>query len=759
MEPRAISPGGPGTLEPTDTYRIPSRRRAAVVGACVVLVVGTLGAFGSSTGAQSVPAPIEPVSVIADGSEPIATEHGNAAVSDTGAVVALDAATAPDGNDRRVWVRDRAAGTTMRVAEQRSSAPGISGNGCVVAYTAVSGELTDAVTSLLVADRCSAPDASTLPPGVVVDTIPSVGVPSAPAVSFDGSVIVWSTGAEIRRYVSDVESGSYVLTQAFDTQVLDLASNAVDEVVTGAALDISADGATVAFIAGPGTAYAPEPGNVYVWTLDVAPGAEPIELVSPTAAGAPSAASAASPSLSADGAVLVFESSGSDLAAVAEAPVSASFVVLVDRVQRTTSVLVDDAGSPAVSADGAHVAYVRGDAVRLLSGGVADEPASAVDRAIAGLENVQPQGPLSLSRFGRWVVFAAGDGAAVTDDIALQAGVMVWAADLRPSTDGSVVDSTTTTTTTQPTTPTTSPTPTTSTTTTSTTQPTTTTTTTTESAAGATTTTIPGNFVVPPLGAPVPLPTIPVVAPRPTRVPTTPRSTPRSTTRSTTPPGGSFEPPVAAPVVQPQTVTFAPAIVDAGRTTAVVTLTNPGTVSVQPATVRLDPPTATPFAVVVDACSGASLAPGASCSVDLSFAPVGIGSFSGLLSFDLTDGSTVSASLVGEGTAEPILTPVPAVAAAGQVVTVFGSGFPAGAVVELTRGAAPDGEQVTVDPDGSFAHVFVIMPRTSSGPLTMTVAGQVDLFADVTAEVLVSDRSSGSDAVVFRDSVSSPFGR
>jgi hypothetical protein len=41
----------------------------------------------------------------------------------------------------------------------------------------------------------------------------------------------------------------------------------------------------------------------------------------------------------------------------------------------------------------------------------------------------------------------------------------------------------------------------------------------------------------------------------------------------------------------------------------------------------------------------------------------------------------------------------------------------------------------------------------------MTVAGQVDLFADVTAEVLVSDRSSGSDAVVFRDSVSSPFGR
>jgi hypothetical protein len=182
-------------------------------------------------------------------------------------------------------------------------------------------------------------------------------------------------------------------------------------------------------------------------------------------------------------------------------------------------------------------------------------------------------------------------------------------------------------------------------------------------------------------------------------------------------------------------------------------------VSVQAAAVRLDPPTPAPFAVVADTCSGALLAPGASCTVELSFAPVGIGSFTGLISFDLTDGTTVSATLVGEGTAEPILTPVPAVAAVGQVVTVFGSGFPAGAVVELTRGAVPGGDQVTVDPDGTFAHVFVIMPRTPSGPLTMTVAGQVDLFADVSAEVLVSDRSSGSDAVAFRDSVSSPFGR
>ncbi len=706
-----------------------------------------------------MPAPIEPISVIADGSAPVATEHGNAAVSDTGAVVAFDAAAAPDGSDRRVWVRDRIANTTTPVAEQPSSTPGISGNGCVVAYTTVSGELSAPATSLLVTDRCSSPSQSTptegestLPPGTVVDGITSIGAPSAPAVSFDGSVIVWSTGSEIRRYVRNAATGSHVLTHAFDTQVLDTASIAVDGDVTGATLDVSADGATVAFIAGPGTAYAPQPGNVYVWTLGVAPGTDAIELMSPATAGSPSTGSATSPALSADGAVLVFESSASDLAAREGVPVDAPFVVLVDRNQRFTTVLADDARSPALSADGAHVAYVRGDAVRLLSSEGAAGLTGGVDRAIDGLEDVQPQGRLALSRFGRWVVFAAGDGASVSDDISLQGGVMVWAADLRPSTDGSVVDSTTTTTTT------TTPTTTTPTTTTTTTTPTTTTTqpttapTTTDGAGTATTTTTTGTFVVPPLG--VPLPTVPYVPPR---LPSSPRL-PTTTRPSIGTPGVSFDPSVALPFVQPPTVSFAPAIADVGRTTAVVTLTNPGSDSVGPAGVRLDPSTPAPFAVVVDACSGASLAPGASCSVELSFAPAGIGSFSGLVSFDLAGGTTVSATLVGEGTPEPVLTPVPAVAAAGQVVTVFGAGFPAGATVELIRTGAPDGDQITVDPDGSFAHVFVIMPRTPSGPLTMTVAGQVDLFADVTAEVLVSDRSSGSDAAL-RDSVSSPFGR
>ena len=97
-------------------------------------------------------------------------------------------------------------------------------------------------------------------------------------------------------------------------------------------------------------------------------------------------------------------------------------------------------------------------------------------------------------------------------------------------------------------------------------------------------------------------------------------------------------------------------------------------------------------------------------------------------------------------------------AAPGQVVTVFGAGFPAGAAVELSRSSFPDVDQVTVDPDGTLAHVFLVLPNTASGPMTLTVAGQLDSFGDVTGELLVSNRSGDSNTAAFRD-IGSPTRR
>ena len=91
---------------------------------------------------------IELVSVDAEGSSQELPADASQAVSDTGGVVAYEVST-PDG--RRVWIRDRVGDTSRPVAEIDSAAPGISGNGCVVAYSAQ----RELGIELTVVDRCA----------------------------------------------------------------------------------------------------------------------------------------------------------------------------------------------------------------------------------------------------------------------------------------------------------------------------------------------------------------------------------------------------------------------------------------------------------------------------------------------------------------------------------------------------------------------------------------------------------------------------
>jgi hypothetical protein len=575
-----------------------------------------------------------------------------------------------------------------------------------------------------------------LPSAVVLDTVVSGGAFAVPALSFDGSTVAWSTGAEIRRYVRPTAQAAYARTASFDT-----ALTASSSVVTAADVDVSDDGATVAFVAGPGsTPFAPAPANVHVWTAPGGASVPTIELVSPTAQGAPGTAASGSPSLSSDGSFLVFGSTSTDLAAVGAGPVVAPFVVSVDLTTRATKVLVGDAGRPVVSGDALHVAYERGAAVRMLSSTSGTSFSTSTDRPVVGLETAGPANRVALSRFGRWVVFDSSDGPSLTDSVELQAGVMVWAADLRAATDGSIADTTTTTTTTPVTTPTTPTTPT-----------TTTPATTGRDTTSTTTTTVPGTAGrASPVVTALP-PTSPVV-----RVPTFSGS---STSRRFTTGGFGGGSSVGSLIVQPQSVTFPPTIADAGRSTSVVSLTNAGGLTATIRSVRLGSTASTAFSIAADGCTGTALGAGATCAVEVAFAPVEVGPSTDTISFDISDGTSVTASLSGEGSAEPTLGPVPAVAAPGQVVTVFGGGFPSGAVVELARAGTSEVDEIRVDVDGTFAHVFVVLPRTPSGPMTLTVTGQPDRFDDVSAELLVSGRATGSGAAPFRDSVGNPFGR
>ena len=657
---------------------------------------------------------IELVSVDADGSSQELPADVSQAISDTGGVVAYEVTT-PDG--RRVWIRDRVGDTSRPVAEIDSAAPGISGNGCVVAYSAQQASRI----ALRVVDRCVNPAPALLPVGSVVGHVAGdLTLSSPPALSFDGSTIVWSTGTEIRRYARAAPDGVHELTDAFAP-----APDATPGIVTGADVDVSADGTAVVFVAGPGEVpYEPVPANVYLWS-SVTPDIDPVA-ISTTPSGDPGPADSTSPTISADGAFLVFESTSVDLAVVGEASPIVPFAVGVDLMAGTARILVDDATGPALSTDGNHVVYQRGDGVRVLS----SDGMTTTDEGIAELAETTPVGRLSISQHGRWLIFASATDLAAEplDPTATpEVTTSVWAVDRRSS-EVEVVDTTTTTTTvtTVPTTPPTTP---------PATPPTT-------DEGVATLPTVPGTTV----------PATPIIPRFPSTggsFPTFPATTVPRRSSSTT--SRTFEPvvPDVSPFASP--VAFAPTVVDAGRRTAPVTLTNASTSTVRVGSVTVEG--AGVFSLISDACSGIAIAPAASCSVEVQFTPIAVGFAAGSATFQLGDGTVVTASLSGEGVGAPTLDLVPAVAGAGQTVTVFGVGFPAGSTVELMQPGVGSAEPVIVDADGTFAHVVVVLPRTPTGPMALTINGQLDAFDEVSAELLVSTRGNSSTDAALRGGV------
>ena len=193
---------------------------------------------------------------------------------------------------------------------------------------------------------------------------------------------------------------------------------------------------------------------------------------------------------------------------------------------------------------------------------------------------------------------------------------------------------------------------------------------------------------------------------------------------------------------------FEPTIVNAGRRTQPVTLVNATPSVIAVGAVTVDP--AGPFTVVPDGCVGLSLAPAASCAVEVQFAPVDLGPAEAVLTFRLDDASIVTAALTGAGVPEPTLELVPAVAGAGQTVTVFGAGFPAASTVELMQPGVAASQPIVVDADGTFAHVVVVLPNTPTGPGLLAVTGRPDYFDDVDAELLVSSRGVSSSGAALR---------
>ena len=736
-----------------------------VLGAVFVAAIGAVGVFGPRPQVVAAEFDIEPISVAADGGEPIADSNVGPAVSANGGVVVFEASNEADRSDLHVEIRDRIADTTQAVAETPSAAPAISGDGCVVAYSVPSVAPSEGQISLVAVNRCPQEEdaeeteelvvealiAAPLEAGVVIDTIESLGPFAAPAISEDGSTIAWSVGSEIRRYMLTNES--YTLAQSFDSAIVPTA-----EVVTAAEVDISDDGTVIAFAAGPGLLpYTPSPANVYVWELPTEGLEIPtIELASMTAVGTDGSADSSAPALSGDGAILLFESIGQDLAATGGAETPPPFIVMLDR-GNGTRVLADTARRPAISTDGHHAVYDRAGVIQMTSWVSGSPYANVTEQTITTPYVPDPEpdvvvdsdavgeslsGPV-VSQFGRWVVFDSEHGEILSDDTRFETGTHVWAADLRPADDGSLPDLTTTTTTT--TTPPTSE----------------ETTTTVAGGINGPAATVPGVAVEPPIVTTLPpASTIPIsTPPPPNRVfPQFPSNS--RTTRTTSSGGGTtFTSPQTPPTFQPSAVEFSPTVIAAGRRTSNVSLSNTTSNSLTVREVRIEPAGDATFTVLAESCTGSPIAAGAGCSVEIQFAPTTVGAAASLLVAELADGSVVSAQVNGVGSAAPSLEVVPAVASIGQVVTVFGAGFPASATVDFSWDATPGSEQLPTDEFGTFVQVLVVLPHTPGGPIAINVAGQVDQFADVSNELLVSGGGSGSGDAALRGSVTSPYGR
>ena len=327
----------------------------------------------------------------------------------------FESATDPAGTDGRVWIRDRCAGTSTPTAERRSAAPGISGNGCVVAFS-VPGAGTAATERLARGGRplCGVERLQPSRP-------PSRSTPWCPAERSlrrrCRSTARRSCGRPARR--SDDTCGrltqaAYVRTASFDSALT--ASAGVGDGGRRRRVRRRGDrglrGRTRLDTLRPGTRATSTSG-----AHRVVHRSSTIELHVPDrSTGRPVRQRPGRRRSRRTGRSLVFGSTSTDLAAVGADPVVTPFVVSVDRTTRATKVLIGDARRPVVSGDGLprrlrarnrRPSCCRRRRVASFS--------TSTDRPIDGLDTAGPASRVAMSRFGRWVVFDSGDGTSFTD--------------------------------------------------------------------------------------------------------------------------------------------------------------------------------------------------------------------------------------------------------------------------------------------------------------------------------------------------------
>ena len=753
--------------------------RLGTVGALALGGFLVSSSFGVSSGAQSAPPLVIPFA--GTDTAPDLSDNGN---------IVVFASTDVEGVST-VVVHDRLAETTTPIpGSSGGQYPTVSADGCTVGWSVAAtdddqqveptpetsttaSETTPTTTTttiltttteapveaetaplpaaetdaaLLVIDRCD-PEAvafDLIPPNAVTDFGP-------PAMSGDGAVIVASVGSEVLRFDRTVDG--YVPTASLKPPIL------VEDrpLAVAAPVDVSEDGSTVVFAAGPDLTTT---SGLTVFRWDRVSEVDTVSTV---------ATSAHQPSLSGDGSTVAY-------AAVADDPASSTVTI---RENKSAPVALGAGTRPVISRDGNHVIHETDDALLLTSwtGGGSE--------AFAQVESLTLTGPIAprasrsaIDRYGRTV---ASDSIAEADadadaDIMLNvlssdAGFDSDTYQLGSGVVGTDLATTVTFANNGP------------------------------ASVGVASVAVDGTFAVleesctpvvrsgstctievgftvqipeEALGTVTLVPLLDVAESSPfttevmavgqvppvETLPTTtmPGSSTGGTTggsattggTSSTTGGGRPSSTTGGPIVTTTTTTqapgvvafsptqfeFAPTIIDSGRRIGLIELVNTTPAKANVVGVRFEPNDTAAFEIVENGCVGQAVPAASRCAITIAYAPSDAGEHSAQLVASLESGTETAATIIGTGTSSPTLTVFPSVATTGQVVTLRGAGFPTGLTVEVTwSGSTSD---VTIDETGGFAIPVLVMPHTRSGPASASVAGQVDQFGDVTTTMLVT---------------------
>lgn len=219
----------------------------------------------------------------------------------------------------------------------------------------------------------------------------------------------------------------------------------------------------------------------------------------------------------------------------------------------------------------------------------------------------------------------------------------------------------------------------------------------------------------------------------------------------------------AALTLAPGSVAFGDQLIDDTSDTQTLTLTNDGDVATGVPSVALAGDDADQFTIVDNGCTTA-VAAGASCEVDVAFAPTASGAASASLTASATPGGTTSAALAGTGQ-------TPAELSISETAYDFGySDAPAEHTFTITNdGDATTGAPV-VDLDGNAAFEITADTCTAALPgagtctvgVTYTGTGSTEQTADLTVAATpggtVSAELTGSPVALSVTPTSSDFG-